>query len=105
MPESFIVRALGQQPENSITPVSQIPPQRDVVLEAIGGDGEPGRLGGDGSPGRNGIAGIDATRVLDATVCFFPQVWNFTLIRPLSLDQMVEMEERKLLRRRLTFED
>jgi len=67
-PETFIIRALGQQPENSVAPITQVPPQRDIVLRAIGGDGEPGRRGGDGAPGRNGVAGIDATEVLDATV-------------------------------------
>ena len=55
-------------PENRIAQLTEILPHRDVVLQAIGGDGEPGRRGGDGQPGRNGMPGIDATKAQDATV-------------------------------------
>jgi hypothetical protein len=95
-PESFIVRALGQQPENSVAPVTQIPPQRDIVLQAIGGNGEPGRRGGDGGPGRDGIAGIDATEVLDATVrCIVHYLKVHLNLTFFSQDQTEEMGEGK----------
>jgi hypothetical protein len=46
----------------------EVLPQRNLVLEAIGGDGEAGRRGTDGQSGRDGMPGIDSTRVRDATV-------------------------------------
>ncbi|KAE9381855.1 hypothetical protein N431DRAFT_291247, partial [Stipitochalara longipes BDJ] len=66
-PEGFIVKTLAQVPENRIAQLTEILPHRDVVLRAIGGDGEPGRKGGDGSPGRDGIPGTNATKAQDAT--------------------------------------
>ncbi len=67
-PEGFFVRTLAQFPENRIPQLTEILPHRDVVLQAIGGDGEPGRKGGDGSPGRDGIPGTNATKAQEATV-------------------------------------
>jgi hypothetical protein len=67
-PEQVVVRAIGQVPENSVASSTQIPSQGMAVLQAIGGDGEPGRRGGDGQSGRDGIPGTDATRELDAGV-------------------------------------
>ncbi len=67
-PEGFVVKTLGQAPENRIPPSTEILPHCDVVLQAIGGDGEPGRRGGDGQSGRDGIPGTGATRAQDATV-------------------------------------
>ncbi|KAN0122123.1 hypothetical protein V8E51_000449 [Hyaloscypha variabilis] len=66
-PEGFVVRTLAQFPENRIPQLTEILPHRDVVLQAIGGDGEPGRKGGDGSPGRDGIPGTNATKAQEAT--------------------------------------
>lgn len=63
------MKSLAQLPDNRNPPSTEILPQRDVVLQAIGGDGEPGRRGGDGQSGRDGLPGRNATRVQDATVC------------------------------------
>ena len=67
-PERIVIKTLAQTPENSIPPEIQIPPRRQVVLQAIGGNGEPGRHGGDGQPGRDGESGKDATEDEDAGV-------------------------------------
>jgi hypothetical protein len=53
-----------QQP----VPVVQVPPGRQILLSARGGDGEAGRTGGDGQSGLVGVAGAAATREQDAQV-------------------------------------
>lgn len=55
-------------PENRNPAVTEILPQKNVVFEAVGGDGERGRGGCDGQSGMDGAPGEDATRVQDATV-------------------------------------
>lgn len=67
-PEGFVVKTLAQVPENRIPQLTEILPHRDVVLQAIGGNGEPGRRGGDGTAGRDGTPGTNATKAQDATV-------------------------------------
>jgi hypothetical protein len=74
-PEGFVVKTLGQAPENRIPQLIEILPHRDVLLQAIGGDGEPGRRGGDGQPGRDGIPGTGTTRAQDATVSCITALW------------------------------
>jgi len=59
---------LAQVPENRIPAATEILPHRDVILEAIGGNGEPGGRGGDGQSGLDGVPGRAATREQDATV-------------------------------------
>ena len=49
-------------------PFVEVPAQRDLLLSAVGGEGEPGHVGGDGEPGMNGTDGAPATRESDATV-------------------------------------
>lgn len=49
----------------------EIPIRQDVMLRAVGGQGEPGRKGGNGQHGMDGMNGEDASRALDATVCIF----------------------------------
>ena len=47
---------------------NEVPAQRDVLLSAVGGDGEDGHTGGHGEPGMAGSEGAPATREMDATV-------------------------------------
>ena len=49
-------------------PFVEIPGQRDLLLSAVGGEGEAGHVGGNGEPGMNGVDGASATRESDATV-------------------------------------
>ena len=74
-PEGFVVKTMGQAPENRIPQLTEILPHRDVLLQAIGGDGEPGRRGGDGQPGCDGMPGTGATRAQDATVSRIITLW------------------------------
>ncbi|RDW66553.1 hypothetical protein BP6252_10188 [Coleophoma cylindrospora] len=64
--EGFLIRTIAQTPINRVASQTHIPPQRNVVFEAIGGDGEPGRNGGDGQAGGDGQTGADATKTTDA---------------------------------------
>ncbi len=66
--EGFVIKTLGQTLQHQVSQTTDIPPQRDVVLQAAGGDGEPGRRGGNGQNGREGTPGTDATKWQDATV-------------------------------------
>lgn len=66
--EGFVVRTLMQVPENRSPIVTEILPQKDVVFEAVGGDGKAGGRGCDGQSGMDGTPGEDATEVKDATV-------------------------------------
>lgn len=66
--EGFVVRTLMQVPENRNPQVTEILPQKNVLFEAVGGDGEAGGRGCDGQSGMDGSSGEDATRVMDATV-------------------------------------
>lgn len=55
---------------NSLRPIplfTEVPSGENIVLTAIGGDGERGGEGGDGQDGRDGSDGVDATRASDAT--------------------------------------
>ncbi|MCJ1398122.1 hypothetical protein MMC11_001319 [Xylographa trunciseda] len=52
-----------QQPPQS----AEVPAQRDLLLSAVGGNGESGHVGGNGEPGMNGNQGAAATRESDAT--------------------------------------
>jgi hypothetical protein len=45
-----------------------VPIRRDILLTAIGGNGENGLDGGNGQRGIDGVSGTAATRVADATV-------------------------------------
>ena len=66
-PEGFVVAILQQEPNSHLNPqFTEILPERDVVLQAIGGAGESGRNGGDGQPGRDGAAGANATTMEEA---------------------------------------
>jgi hypothetical protein len=62
-PQGFIVRVLSQAPEDVNPGVTEILPQKSVVLQANGGNGEAGRRGSDGQSGMNGVGGTPATRV------------------------------------------
>ena len=66
--EGITVRTLGfesrQEPPQSL----EVPARIDLLLSAVGGEGEPGQPGGDGQAGINGIDGTRATREVDATV-------------------------------------
>lgn len=53
-----------QQPAPSV----EVPPGKDLLLSAVGGNGEDGRTGGDGQSGFPGAEGDPATRNVDATV-------------------------------------
>ncbi len=57
-----------QVPENRNPTVIEVQPQKNVVFEAVGGDGEAGGKGCDGQSGMDGMPGEDATQVQDATV-------------------------------------
>ena len=57
-----------QVPENRNPTATEILPHKNVVFEAVGGDGEAGRSGCDGQSGMDGLPGEDATKVQDATV-------------------------------------
>jgi hypothetical protein len=66
--EGFMVRMLMQVPENRNPRVTEILPGKDVVFEAVGGDGEARGRGCDGQSGMDGTPGEDATRMENATV-------------------------------------
>jgi hypothetical protein len=66
--EGFVVRTLRQEPENRNPRVTEVLPQKDVLFEAVGGDGEAGGKGFDGQSGMDGMPGDDATKMTDATV-------------------------------------
>jgi hypothetical protein len=53
-----------QRPPNEI----EVSAQRDVLLSAVGGDGEDGHTGGNGQSGMAGTEGAGATRETDAMV-------------------------------------
>ena len=57
-----------QVPKNRNATATEILPHKNVVFEAVGGDGEAGRSGCDGQSGMDGLPGEDATKVQDATV-------------------------------------
>lgn len=56
-----------QQPPSTV----EVPAQRNILLSAVGGSGEPGRTGGNGEDGLDGIPGVAATRESDATVSYY----------------------------------
>lgn len=62
------IDVVAVEPEGVLPPAIEVPAGRDVLLSAIGGNGEDGRNGGDGEDGLAGMDGTDATVVLDATV-------------------------------------
>ena len=63
-----MVRTLRQEPANRNPRVTEVLPQKDVLFEAVGGDGEAGGKGFDGQSGMDGMPGDDATAMADATV-------------------------------------
>ena len=66
--EGFLVDVLAQTLPNRLQRRIEVATQRNVLLSAVGGDGEPGRNGGDGGDGRPGIEGSPASRLVDAGV-------------------------------------
>ena len=81
-------------PENRIPQLTEILPHRDVALQAIGGDGEPGRRGGDGTPGRDGMPGRNATKAQDATVSC-PRLNLKSSAKCCRMELLVELEDGK----------
>lgn len=49
-------------------PPVEVPAGRDILISALGGNGEDGLEGVDGQDGLRGENGSDATEVVDATV-------------------------------------
>ncbi|KAG8529861.1 uncharacterized protein KY384_005342 [Bacidia gigantensis] len=45
----------------------EVPARRDLILSAVGGNGQEGQVGSNGQAGMNGIDGTNATREVDAT--------------------------------------
>jgi hypothetical protein len=95
-PEGFVVKTLAQVPENRIPQLTEILPHRDVVFQAIGGDGEPGRKGGDGTPGRDGMPGTNASKAQDATVSC-PRLNLKSSAKCCRMELLVELEDGKSL--------
>lgn len=62
-----MTKTLGQSPDNRMALLSEILSQRDVMFEAIGGNGEPGCRGGNVQSGRDGRPDMDGTKVQNAT--------------------------------------
>jgi hypothetical protein len=51
-----------------VLPPVEVPAGRDILISALGGNGEDGLEGVDGQDGLRGENGSDATEVVDATV-------------------------------------
>ena len=66
--EGITVRTLGFESREKPPPWLEVPARRDIMLSAVGGQGESGHRGGDGQTGMDGIDGFPATREVDATV-------------------------------------
>ena len=70
--EGFLVEVLIQTASNRLPRVTEVAAQRNVLLSAVGGNGEPGRYGGDGQNGMPGPEGTPASRLVDAGVSSLP---------------------------------
>ena len=68
--EGFLVNVIGQSPPDQVQQRTEVAAQRDLLLSAVGGNGEPGRKGGNGERGRTGRHGSPANRDDDAGVSF-----------------------------------
>ena len=66
--EGIHVRVLNYAARLEPPAAVEIPARKNVLLTAVGGEGEPGRNGGDGQNGSRGLNGQNATRETDATV-------------------------------------
>lgn len=66
--EGVTVQVLGSTSRQEPPQYLEIPARRDLMLSAVGGQGEPGHVGGNGQAGMNGVDGAAATREVDATV-------------------------------------
>ncbi|KAN0083855.1 hypothetical protein V8E54_002943 [Elaphomyces granulatus] len=61
------VDVIPTEPEGEVWPPMEVPVGRDILISAVGGNGEAGLEGGDGQDGLRGENGSDATEVVDAT--------------------------------------
>ena len=66
--EGITVRTLGFTSRQEPPQILEVPARRDLLLSAIGGEGEAGHIGGNGQAGLDGVDGTPATRDIDATV-------------------------------------
>ena len=66
--EGITVRTLGFASREEPPPWLEVPARRNIMLSAVGGQGESGHRGGNGQAGMDGIDGFPATREVDATV-------------------------------------
>ena len=89
--EGIHVTVVGNASIQQPPPFVEIPAQRDLLLSAIGGEGEAGHVGGNGEPGMNGVDGAPATRESDATVSDMSggSHANHSLIPELILDDIL----------------
>lgn len=64
------IRAIvvASQSSQELPSFVDVPVGRDLLLTAIGGNGEDGMNGEDGGNGHDGVNGVDASEVSDATV-------------------------------------
>ncbi|KAF2970549.1 hypothetical protein GQX73_g3031 [Xylaria multiplex] len=58
---------LASQSSHELPRSVDVPVGRDLLLTAIGGNGEDGMNGGDGVDGRDGVNGVDASETSEAT--------------------------------------
>lgn len=70
VPEGVHTRVIRYTSRQQPPTIVEVPARRDVLLTAIGGDGENGKTGGDGQDGIDGVDGQPATREIDETVRF-----------------------------------
>ena len=66
--EGIAVRTLEFASREQPPPWLEVPARRNIMLSAIGGQGESGHRGGNGQAGMDGIDGFPATREVAATV-------------------------------------
>lgn len=59
---------LASQSSHELPSSIDVPVGRDLLLTAIGGNGEDGMNGEDGVDGRDGVDGVDASETSEATV-------------------------------------
>ena len=78
-PEGFLVNVIAQSPPDQVQERIEVAAQRNLLLSAVGGNGEPGRQGGNGERGRTGTEGSHASRENDAGVSFRPCLPQITL--------------------------
>lgn len=66
-----------------------VPAGRDLLLTAIGGNGEDGMNGEDGGNGQDGVNGVDASETSDATVRINTAHAAFFSFPPFSLSLLL----------------